>query len=137
MSPLQKRCLTSKRPSGQPVNLLIFLSNDFSVILFSTYPKPPTVSINVLFSRCSSREKTKVTGCERLQGLVFVGASSGFSSSQVLIQASFRIHALELNQSPPRPSFCNFDAFPPSVGSSPLALSFQSANFCKSLPLGK
>lgn len=30
------RCLTSKRPSGQPINLLIFLSNNFSVIFFST-----------------------------------------------------------------------------------------------------
>lgn len=134
------RCLASKRPSRQPVNPLIFLSNDFSLILFITYPEPPTVSVNALFNHCSSHSagrKSRSQSVNSLRVWFSWALPQAFFPHRFLSKTDFPIHVLDLNQSPPRPSFSNFEAFSPSISSSPLALSFQSANLCKSLPLGK
>lgn len=113
------RCLTSNRPLEQVVNSLIFLSNFSSLIVFSKYTEPLVVSVNLLFNSSPSARLSE-TQKEKSRSLSMNFLRFWFSfllpkefffffpSHTFLSRSNCLISALELNQSPPKPSFSSF-----------------------------
>lgn len=136
MTPLQS--LDVSPPRDLQDNLLIFwFSSAMTSLLFSSAGIRTSHSLCICtlnhLSFLSAGRKPRSQGVNSLRVWFSWVFPQVFFPHKFLSKPHFPMHALELHQSPPRPSFSNSEAFSPSIGSPPPALSVQSANLCKSL----